>query len=90
MIATPNDNDIEAGLVVLGASLFPSSDLSDNESFKRSKNAFIHEAAVSGIRNDRILDLFDTDLSVSGLVDRIDDAHSARSGRACQYCRKGV
>ena len=68
----PNDDEVEAGLVALGASQFSSPALHDNPSFTRSKDAFIVEAVASGISSQRVLDLFDKDFTVAGLVDQID------------------
>jgi hypothetical protein len=68
---TIRDDDIEPGLVVLGASKFSSPDLYSNPSFKRSKSAFIAEAIANGIPAKRVLDLFDSDLSVGTLFDKI-------------------
>src|ERR1700691_3934974 len=69
----PNEDHIEPGLVVLGASRFSSPDLYDNPSFKRSKTAFIAEAIANGIPTDRVIDLFDNQIAVGVLIDKIEN-----------------
>lgn len=85
-----DDNDIELGLIVLGASSFSSPDLYGNPSFKRSKNAFVAEATANGVGS--VLDLFDSELAVSGLMDKVEHflrLHRSITDLVIYYCGHG-
>ena len=88
----PNEDHIEPGLVVLGASQFSSPDHYGNPAFKRSKNAFIAAAIANGIPTDRVIDSFDSQTTVGVLVDKIDDflrRHPVITDLIIYYCGHG-